>query len=347
MLLYLDTCIINYIVEKNPILNRAFQTDLKTSKIIFSAYSVFDIINQKGLDGYKDTVKYLKKNFDGFKIHISDSFKLSDKDFTGYNLSFNDFFEELSKPIIAELKRNIVNRLMVIWYYLQHIYSRLKAFQFDDITLRELISIVRSRLSVTIENELFKLKNSNSLQEKNIKKTYKNIRDIIRYNVWLSYINLDSKDSLFILSNIDFNLSCPTNIEENLLKLRISEMKKQIPALSNLSDEQIQNSAINVIKKNLDLGNIDKFEEKIIEFELRDIFINDDVFLANNYIDLFIMRMYLDYIKNHVSSTKRDSCYLITSDKDFLKRMKILYKEFNIQVLKDSINQSLLYFSQK
>ena len=343
MELFLDTCIIDYMIEKKHMLNKAFELDSKRANIIFSVYSVYEIVNQKGLVAYKRTLQYLKSNFPSFKIQTNDLFNLSDKDFIGSGVSFNEFFKELSKPIIIELKRNISNRLLVIWFFLYHIYSILKRRVQDDSIIKKLLYIVRSKLQIEIDNSFNNLITASRFTESNIKKVYKKLRDAIRYNLMLSYICVDLNDELSTLANIDFSVVCPAQKGENLLKLRIKDMKQQVPALSTITDEQIQNDAINVIKRYIDFGQIDALEEKIIEFDLRDIFLNDDVFKANNYVDLYIMRMYLDYFKKYTNMTGETNCYLITADKDFIKRMSFLFNELSIHALDNSVLKSRSY----
>ena len=342
--MFLDTCVLNYIVENNSILNSKITTGLRNCEIIFSVYSVYEIINQKGENGYTDTFNFLIQNFNGFKIQTNDLFKLSDNDFMGHGLNYEDFFKELCKPIIVELKRNIVNRLLVIWFYMQHVYSIIKGFHYDDITLKNLLTTVREKISTSLDNELSKLSISQGLKEKNIKKVCQYLRDNIRYNVWLSYSCSNPDEALSILFNIDFSLPCPVEAQENLLKLRVSDMKQYVPELNSLTDKQIQDRTIEIVRQKLYFENTDMIEEKILEFDLRDIFINDDVFKSNNYMDLFIMRMYLDYVKKYIKATGKDDCYLITADKDFLKRLDFLGNELSIQALCDSVVKSRSYF---
>lgn len=343
MELFLDTCIIDYMVEKKHILNKAFALDSKNANIIFSVYSVYEVVNQKGLMGYKHTLQYLKNNFSNFKIQTNDLFHLSDNDFIGGGVSFNEFYKELSRPIIVELKRNINNRLLVIWFFLHHIYSILKGSTQDDTIIKILLHMVQSKLQTELDNNFNDLVLDNRFTESNIKKVYTKLRDAIRYNIMLSYICENPNDELSSLTKIDFSLSCPAHIGENLLKLRIKDMKQQVPALSSMTDEQIQNDAIRIIKHYINFGQIDSLEEKIIEFDLRDIFLNDDVFKANNYVDLYIMRMYLDYFAKYKTRTGKSDCYLITADKDFLKRMSFLSDKLSIQTLGNSVSKSRSY----
>lgn len=333
MELFLDTCIIDYMVEKKHILNKAFALDSKSANIIFSVYSIYEVVNQKGLMGYKHTLQYLKNNFSNFKIQTNDLFHLSDKDFIGDGVSFNEFYEELSRPIIVELKRNINNRLLVIWFFSHHIYSILKGSAQDDTIIKKLLHIVQSKLQTELDNTFNDLITDNRFTESNIKKVYTKLRDAIRYNIMLSYICEDPNDELSSLTKIDFSLSCPAHIGDNLLKLRIKDMKQQVPALSSMTDEQIQNDAIRIIKHYINFG----------QFDLRDIFLNDDVFKTNNYVDLYIMRMYLDYFAKYKTRTSKSDCYLITADKDFLKRMSFLSDKLSIQTLGNSVSKSQSY----
>lgn len=334
-------------VEENEVLNKTFLEDAKKGEIAFSVYSIFELVNQKGLEKYRDIICFLRGNFNGFKIETNESFVLTDSNIIGDNISFEKLLDLLTVPIVTELKRNIVNRLLLVWFYVNHFQSIIRGEFIPDVILKRLIQTVRDRLSDAIISELSLLGKCHCLKEKEVKKVYKKISDIIKYNIILSYCSAKLNDIISNLEKINFSVCCPIVTIGNWLKLTITDMRRNNQALRNMSNSELESNIINVIRQRIELNHNDELENAIIEFDLRDIFINDDVFKANNYIDLFIMRMYIYFADKYYKKTNKKDCFLITTDQDFLKKMAFLYQRLSNEFLGESIKKSELYIGKK
>lgn len=346
MKLYLDTCAVDNLVENKSGLNERFVADLKTSEIIISVYTIYEIVNQKGMSGYAETLSYLSKNYGGFKIDLNEHFPISSNDFLGKGCSKKDFMEKLYRPVIAELTCRVVNRLFLVWHYLHYIQSILNRFCWEEAEFASASKKVREKIQIKVESELTALYHKGQLTEKAMKVLYEKLRSSIHFNIYAHYISAEHPEffgqSIDFLS-IDFSLPYASGCK-NPLKIPDRKSIQEMPEYRQTSYQKLEEIVVSSVMQKINLSDIAELEKKSIETDIRDIFVNNDIFKSNNYIDLFILQMYWNRLKDQALSVDNDPCYLITADGDFLKKMEKWGKELSIQGFEDSVRQSNLYF---
>ena len=346
MKLYLDTCAVDNLVENKSGLNERFVADIKTSEIIISVYTIYEIVNQKGMSGYAETLSYLSKYYGGFKIDLNEHFSISSDDFRGKECNKKDFLEKLYRPVIAELTCRMVNLLFLVWHYLHYIQSILSCFCWKEAEFASVSKKAREKIQAKVESELTALYHEGQLTEKSMKALYEKIRSLIHLNIYAHYICADHSeyfsqpiDFLSIDFSLPYALGC-----KNPLKIPDGKSIQEMPQYRQVTHQQLEEMVVSSVMQRINLSDIDELEKKSIETDIRDIFVNNDIFKSNNYIDLFILQMYWNRLKNLALSVDNDPCYLITADGDFLKKMGKWGKELSIQAFEDSVRQSNLYF---
>ena len=345
MKLFLDTNAIIYTVNKKTV-NASFISDIRNTPLTISIYSIYEIINQLGVDGYLEHIRKFTAIVGGFQVATNSLFKISDKEIIdAFSQPNNDFKTKLYEPIVAELKRNITNRLNLAWFIFLTTRAPLCGYRPTKDELLYLLNDYRNKITTYVDKELHNLERSNNLNEKYIKILYKKIKDAIFIYILQSFVFYEN-DFFNALKNLNIENCSFIALDDNYLKLNLNTVKSyNLDLFDKLSLEQVADILVeNTFKRFVEIDTqLSPLEETIMKQDIRDIIINQDVFVANNYIDIDIMRLYLEDFTKYNVATSRTDYFLITFDDKFRKRLS----KFNISTFNASVTKSKTYCREK
>ena len=340
MRFFLDTNAIVYLLDKkNNIVNNKFYDDCKKNTVEISIYSIFELLNQLPNNEFILFIQNLKSKIPNLIISTNSIFDNYITDYEIYNLdllnNYDGLFNRLAVPIISEYKRNIINRIVISLTVYINCFLTAKEPNAKNTKWTELILRIKQNIDTHIYLKLLNLRDQHLLVEREIKSLYRDTISIIFYEMVRSFNLRDDEKIINTLLNINLNQSISWDYS-NYLKIDSEVIKIFNSKLSFLNQSEINKFIVDYLFKYFKTNNkFDNFDKIIIKIELKNIFLNNNVLTANNYIDYSILKFYLHLFNEYQVNSKKNDYFFITFDEKLKKRFEL----FNQKCLKDSLKK--------